>query len=244
MPARGCWDRPPWRVKGARSFVESAKKIRNVETIWLRETLVPMQFTVDCLFSERLGRRDAYTPCEVPLNDTRFMAEFQRLIERPMPQVTHLSHHDLETYLTRLLPADVDSATEIHLRECGSCVALLTHWIDFSTKLREIPAPRPNGKGELRRNPRFETNGSGLLQILKPFSSDWWNIRITNVSIDGMRINVPFRIPLGSFLKVKLQNSLFFGEARYCAPASDDFFYVGVHLHDFYVREQVASSDS
>jgi hypothetical protein len=157
-----------------------------------------------------------------------------------MPQVAHLFHHDLETYLTRLLPAEVDPATEKHLRECGTCVALLTQWADFSTKLREIPGPRPDGKRELRRSPRFETNGSGLLQILKPFSSEWWAIRITNVSREGMRLNVPFRVPQGSLVKVKLQNSLYFGETRYCEPASDEFFYVGVQLHDFYTPERVS----
>ena len=85
-----------------------------------------------------------------------------------------------------------------------------------------------------------QTNGSGLLQILKPFSSEWWDIRITNVSREGMRLNVPFRVPQGSLVKVKMENSLYFGETRYCEPASDDFFYVGVHLRDFYTRERVS----
>jgi len=156
-----------------------------------------------------------------------------------MPQVEHLVHHDLETYLTSLLPTEVNSVTESHLRACGSCVARLTHWADFSTKLCEIPAPRPDGKRELRRNPRFQTNSSGLLQILKPFSSKWWDIRITNVSRDGMRLNVPFRVPQGSLIKVKMQNSLYFGETRYCEPAAEDLFYVGVHLHDFYTHVRV-----
>jgi hypothetical protein len=155
-----------------------------------------------------------------------------------MAQVAHLFHHDLETYLTRLLPAEVDSVVENHLRECGACVARLTHWADFLTKLSEIPAPLPEGKRELRRNPRFQTNSSGLLQILKPFSSEWWDIRITNVSRDGMRLNVPFRVPQSSLIKVKMQTSLYFGETRYCERASDEFFYVGVHLHDFYTRER------
>jgi len=156
-----------------------------------------------------------------------------------MPHVKHLFHRDLETYLTRLLPTEVDSAAENHLRCCGTCVARLTHWADFSTKLREIPAPCPEGKRELRRNPRFQTNGSGLLQILKPFSSQWWGIRITNVSRDGMRLNVPFRVPQDSLVKVKMQNSLHFGDTRYCEPASDDLFYVGVHLNDVYTPGRV-----
>jgi hypothetical protein len=141
------------------------------------------------------------------------------------------------------MPMDVDSATESHLRACGLCVALLTHWSDFSTKLHAIPVVRPNGKRELRRNRRFETDGVGLLQILRPFSSQWWDIRITNVSTDGMRLNVRFRVPQGSLIKVIMQKSLFFGEARYCEPASDAVFYVGVHLHHLYVRAH-ADSDS
>jgi hypothetical protein len=152
-----------------------------------------------------------------------------------MPRVEHLCHQALETYLTRLLPIEVNAVSESHLRQCGSCVAQLTQWTDFAT-LCEIPAPPPEGQKDLRRNPRFQTNGSGLFQILKPSSSQWWDIRITNVSRDGMRLNIPFRVPQGSLTKVKVKNSLYFGETRYCEPASDDLFYVGIHLHVFYTH--------
>ena len=148
-----------------------------------------------------------------------------------MLQPVHIPQHDLQTYLTRLLPAEVDSVTDSHLRECGPCVARLTHWADFSATMREKPTLLPGGSREERQHCRFETNGSGMLQILHPFSSEWWDIRITNVSKGGMRLNVPIRVPLGSLVKVKMQNSLFFGETRYCEPVSDDLFYVGVQLH-------------
>ena len=135
-----------------------------------------------------------------------------------MLQPVHVLQQDLQTYLTRLLPTGSDSGTERHLSGCKPCVARLTHWADFSATLCEIPALRPNGKREQRRNPRFATNGSGVLQILNPFSVEYLEVNISDISKEGMRLHVPVSVGRGSLVKVRMMTSLFFGEARYCEP--------------------------
>src|ERR1019366_9426652 len=122
-----------------------------------------------------------------------------------MPDAVHVLQHDLQSYLTRLLPTENDSGTECHLSGCKPCVARLTHWVDFSATLREIPALRPNGKREQRRNPRFATNGSGVLQILNPFSVEYLEVNISDVSKDGMRLHVPMSVGRGSLVKVRMK---------------------------------------
>jgi hypothetical protein len=151
-----------------------------------------------------------------------------------MTEVVHVLQHELRTYLTRLLPTERDSATESHLSGCNRCVARLTEWDDFSETLREMQAARPDGKREQRRNPRFATDGSGVLQILNPFSVKFSAVRITDVSKEGMRIHIATPVQRGSLVKVRMSTSLLFGESRYCEPAPEDLFYVGIHLHDFF----------
>jgi hypothetical protein len=158
-----------------------------------------------------------------------------------MFQVVHVVQHDLETYLSRLRPAESDSVTERHLSGCEPCVARLTNWADFSATLFET-ALRPDGNKEQRCHPRFATNDTGVLQILNPFSVESLEIQISDVSKEGMRLHVPMSVERGSLIKVRMKNSLFFGEVRHCELAgTDDFFYVGVKLHKFVAAVSTAS---
>jgi hypothetical protein len=157
-----------------------------------------------------------------------------------MPHIGHVLHQDLESYLTSLSPAENGSVTERHLSECERCVARLTHWADFSATLREIPTVLPDGK-EKRWHRRFATSGSGVLQILNPFSVEYSANRIVDVSRNGMRLRGPVRVECGSLVKVRVKTSLFFGEARYCDSAPDGSFYVGVQLQDFFAALPTSS---
>jgi hypothetical protein len=133
-----------------------------------------------------------------------------------MSEVVHVLQQELLTYLTRLIPKESDSLTEGYLTRCDPCVARLTEWDDFSETLREMRPVRPDGKREQRRNPRFATDGSGVLQILNPFSVEFPEVRITDVSKDGMRIHAATPVQRGSHVKVRMKTSLFLGKSRYC----------------------------
>lgn len=157
-----------------------------------------------------------------------------------MLQVPHVLPRDLEAYLTRLFPTEEDSVVEGHLSKCKRCVDRLTHWDDFSSSLHEIPGI-PDGYKEKRRNPRFATNSSAVLQVLNPFSVGHLEIYIADVCNDGMRLKVPIAVQRGSLVKVRIKKYLFFGEAGYCEPSSDSFFHVGIKLHE---RGRLVSSKS
>jgi hypothetical protein len=149
-----------------------------------------------------------------------------------MPQVSHVLHQDLELYLTSLSPTEDGSRTERHLSDCEPCVARLTHWADFSATLREMSTHLPDGR-EKRQHRRFPTNDSGVLQILNPFSVEYSDILIVDVSRNGMRVRGRMLVERGSLVKVRVKTSLFFGEVRYCESVSDGTFHVGLQLQDF-----------
>jgi len=147
-------------------------------------------------------------------------------------QIAHVSQKDLEAYLTRLVPTENDSLTELHLTICKSCVARLTHWTDFSATLHALSTRGGETHDEKRRDPRFPTNGSGVLQLLNPFSIGQLQVHISDVSKNGMRLNVAVRLNRDSIVKVKINDLIVFGEARYCNITSDGFA-VGIQLFDF-----------
>jgi hypothetical protein len=146
----------------------------------------------------------------------------------------HVLQRDLQTYLARVIPLQTDTITERHLRDCKPCVARLTEWADFSSTLKKLSAVLADESRERRRDPRFTTDSIGRLQVLNPFSAEYLEVNISDVSKAGLRLVVPSRVPRGSLLKVTINKSLFVGEARYCEPSSNSAFHVGVRLHDFY----------
>src|ERR1700736_482974 len=116
---------------------------------------------------------------------------------RTMIQIPHVSQQDLETYLTGLLPPENDWTVENHLATCRRCASRLTQWDNFSQALRESPSVRPDGGKENRRNPRFSPKASCVLQVLNPFSVERLQVNISEVSKEGMRLNVPLRVEPG-----------------------------------------------
>jgi hypothetical protein len=146
--------------------------------------------------------------------------------------IAHVSQKDLEKYLARLLPTENDSLTEQHLSTCKSCVARLTHWTDFSATLHALSTRRGEAHEEKRRDPRFPTNGTGILQLLNPFFIEQLQVHISDVSMNGMGLNVAVPVNQGAIVKIKIKDLIAFGEARYSKIAPDGFA-VGIQLFDF-----------
>jgi hypothetical protein len=147
-------------------------------------------------------------------------------------QIAHVSQKGLEKYLARLLPTENDSLTEQHLSTCKSCVARLTHWTDFSATLHALSTRGGESHEEKRRDPTFPTNGTGILQLLNPFFIEQLQVHISDVSKNGMGLNVAVPINQGSIVKVKVNELIVFGEARYSKIAAEGFA-VGIQLFDF-----------
>jgi hypothetical protein len=101
--------------------------------------------------------------------------------------------------------------------------------------VRERTAPGTNLSVEVgrdrRREPRFVTDGSALLQILNPFSDQYWHVRVLDVSKNGMELCMPTGVMPGSNVKVKMEDCVAFGKTRYCALTTEGFL-VGVQIDD------------
>jgi hypothetical protein len=78
-----------------------------------------------------------------------------------------------------------------------------------------------------------QTNPASL-QVLNPFTAGAWQVRIVDVSEYGLRTHTPKSLAPGSLIKVRMQYSVACGDVRYCIP-TDDGFYAGVRLHDYFV---------
>ena len=93
-------------------------------------------------------------------------------------------------------------------------------------------------KDDRRREPRLPTDEPALLQILRPLSDENSDVRIRDVSKNGLRILTLSKIMPGSFVKLRLKDYIAFGVTQYCV-ASEEGFVVGLHLHDCVRRSSI-----
>jgi hypothetical protein len=147
----------------------------------------------------------------------------------------HVYEQDFELYLTGLIPNGKASVIEAHLGECESCVVKLSNADDSLSKRAR---PSSTQLKEERRDPRFATDGPGVLQIVSPFSAECLDVRVVDVSKNGLRLHIEVVVLPGSLVKVRMKDYIGFGESRYCVR-SDKGFFVGVQLHDYIARRSV-----
>ena len=153
-----------------------------------------------------------------------------------MPNAEHTYEPDFERYLTGFIPNGKDSVLEAHLDECKPCIIKLSKLDEVLYEVAGLNAKQAihNGKDK-RREHRFVTTDSAVVQILNPFSGEYWHANLLDVSKNGLRLHVPIEVMPGSLVKVRIKDDVAFGDARYCVSAAEGFF-VGVQLHDYVSR--------
>ena len=150
-----------------------------------------------------------------------------------MPNSEHVYEQDCELYLAAFLPIGKHSVLEARLGDSKPRVFALSKEAEFLRELAGLSAKQAIHDGkEKRREHRFVINDPALLQILNPFSGEYSDVAIVDVSKHGLRLHVPAVVMPGSLVKVRIKDDMAFGRARYCEPATEGFF-VGVHLHDY-----------
>jgi hypothetical protein len=154
-------------------------------------------------------------------------------------QFGHLHEQDLELYLRDHVSQETVSAIESHLGACSDCANKLAEHDKCLWYLAELNSSEGGLDGERRRHPRVATNDPASLQVLNPFSTGAWEVRIVDVSKNGVRTYTPKSLEPGSLIKMRMQYSVACGDVRYCIPA-DDGFYAGVRLHDYFVQGDAA----
>ena len=150
-------------------------------------------------------------------------------------QTEHVLENELELYLKDQMSQESLAVIDAHLGSCQACSSKLVEQDKCLWYLAELTAGAVAGDGERRRHPRLATNDPASVQILHPFSAGIWDVRIVDVSKDGLRTYTPSELMPGSLIKLKMQYSVACGDVRYCVPA-DNGFYAGVRLHDYFVR--------
>lgn len=92
-----------------------------------------------------------------------------------------------------------------------------------------------------RGEPRFETDGVGSMQIVRPPIKGTLKVRVSDVSRSGLRIHMHRRIAEGSEVMIRLGESLIFAEVRNCRGKDSGEFDAGLRITNLQVRMNVKS---
>jgi hypothetical protein len=149
-----------------------------------------------------------------------------------VPTSENVYERKCELHLTGFVRKGRDCIPVTHLRECESSVSRSSKSGDFLCKLALNAKQATYDGGERRHDRRVVTNDPGVLQIVNPFSDECSDVRMVDISNNGLGLYTPTAVMPGSLLKLRMKDYLAFGEARYCRPAKEGFF-VGVQLHDY-----------
>src|SRR5580698_789238 len=111
-----------------------------------------------------------------------------------MGEMTHVTDDDLRFYLRGCV--DNVEEVEAHIKACTTCRSRLGNTTRF---IREVAALNASHDGpDKRSEPRIPTDEIGSIRILNPFLGDREQVRILDVSKNGMKVRVPVPVALGS----------------------------------------------
>jgi len=145
----------------------------------------------------------------------------------------HVSKEQLQSYLVGALPVEDYNQLKSHLDECGRCRTLLARTDIQQTGeiLSQI------GHDERRREVRVPTSDTASVQVISPPTRESLDVRVLDVSRNGLKISTSKFLKAGVILRVQLRNAWIVGEVRYCV-ATDDGFCVGLYIQNCVERRQ------
>ena len=115
----------------------------------------------------------------------------------------------------------------------------LEHYIQeqFASSVLPISKPidrtQPNDPpgAEKRREPRFVTNDSAIINSLNSLSQDFTPVQVLDMSKQGLKLRIEQGILIGSEIQVKLKDLFVIGKIRYCVQVGS-FFLAGILVED------------
>jgi hypothetical protein len=152
-------------------------------------------------------------------------------VERTEPG-KHPSDNQFQWYVRDQLTAEETKDIESHLSECKECARRLTDTLGFLGNFSKLK-PQEARASERRREPRFSTEGSAKIQSLNPFSPNYSTVSIVDVSKGGLRLESNDRLGIGTLIRVRLNNTIIFGDVRFCNPSGEKF-HAGVQIQDVF----------
>jgi hypothetical protein len=145
-------------------------------------------------------------------------------------KAVHSHEDDLELYVRGRLEPGYASTVESHLLECQLCREQVSRCVCILLIRQPIERTKSKRKYE-RSEPRFCTGDDALFQELNPLSMHRQNVKIVDVSKNGLGILARKSVSPGTIVQVRIQNNIEIGEVRYCLAFGDQVYRIGLRLH-------------
>ena len=142
----------------------------------------------------------------------------------------HASDDDLKLYVRGRLELERVSALDSHLFECQTCREGLAQSIGLQLKVHPIGKTKSKEK-EARSEPRFHTGDDAIFQELNPLSLDRQDVKIVDISKNGVAILAPKSVMRGTIVQVRVKSNVELGEVRHCSASGDEGYRIGLRLH-------------
>jgi hypothetical protein len=143
----------------------------------------------------------------------------------------HVSEKRLQSYLSGELSESISNEVTSHLDVCDRCRVRVVKSVEPANETgRTAPDER-------RRQPRMPTDDPASVQIISPLTLERMDVRIVDVSRNGLKIRSPRLLNTGAILQIQLRNLFIIGEVRYCVQTPDGF-YAGLYIQDCVERRR------
>lgn len=145
----------------------------------------------------------------------------------------HMQTDHLELYALGVLPEDLSSQVESHIKICVPCGIqfeqsrlAIGQWVSLAGD------PAYTGP-ENRRSPRVAINNPAVLTVLKPDPSPRIKMRILDASREGLKLQLPHSLMTGTLVQVHVRDLFILAEVRYSRRVGS-MYHAGVQIHDVF----------
>jgi hypothetical protein len=145
----------------------------------------------------------------------------------------HICDEELELYALKRLQSEQVATVESHLAACSTCNRKLPQHLAFALRLRTLSKNPQAVNGEKRSDRRIPADEPAQLRLLSPFSPDFFSARILNISKNGVKVSLPIHLASGILVQVRYQQTIVFGEVRYCVRSGAEHF-AGIKIQDVF----------
>ena len=140
----------------------------------------------------------------------------------------HPHEDDLHLFVLGRMPAKDVEILERHVFQCPACEDRLASITRMVAQLNKVPTTR--GGFDKRKEPRFRTSDTGFLRSFAPLIPARWPVQIVDVSKNGLGLEVPTSLALGSLVQVQIGKTFALGEVRHSTKIDEQRFHAGIRL--------------
>lgn len=134
----------------------------------------------------------------------------------------------LEGHSSETLPKEVST----HLAACETCRRRVCQ--GHPPVANDVTGPSPS---DHRREPRVTVDEAASIELLSPLAAEALNIRILDISRNGLKVWTPIFLERGVVLQIRLREMSIMGEVRHCTPVEGGF-HAGLYIEDCVERRK------